>query len=636
MRGHYSTTTRNAGQFWAIALVALLACASGNVRAITVTEYPLLTPTSTPQGIAVGADGNLWFTEFGSNQVGRITTAGVVTEFPAGNLPFYIAAGPDGNLWFTEFTSAGKIGRMTTAGVLTEFPIPGLGSNPLGIVAGPDGNLWFTEDFTTNNIGRITPAGVITEFPIPTANAGAWGITKGSDNNLWFCENTGSRVGKITTAGVITEFPFPVSTSISTCGVITSGPDGNLWFLRTYVSGPLSGSSSIERVTTAGVFTEFPVLIGSFFPNSLGTGPDGNLWFTGSGGASVIGQITTAGLITSFAVPPPGQGSNGGIVTGPDNNLWYTEGVGNKIARVTLGAAAVPPTIVKSFGAASIPLNGSTSLSFTITNPNASTALTGVGFTDTLPAGLVVSTPNGLTGSCGGGTITATAGSGSVSLASAALALSASCTFSVNVTGSTLGTKNNTTGAVTSVEGGTGGTGSASVTVVAIGPPTIAKSFGAGSIALNGSTSLSLTISNPNASTTLSGVGFTDTLPAGLVVSTPNGLAGSCGGGTITATAGSGSMSLAGATLAGSASCTFSVNVTGTTAGTQNNTTGAVTSVEGGAGGVASASVIVVGAGPPPPPATNIPTLQQWALWLLGLLILIVTASVTLRPRKKD
>jgi streptogramin lyase len=634
MRGHYSTTTRKVGQFWAIALVALLVCASADVRAITVTEFPVLTAASGPQGIAVGADANLWFTEFGSNQVGRITTAGVVTEFPAGSNPFYIAAGPDGNLWFTEFNGAGKIGRITTAGVLAEFPIPGLSSSPIGIAAGPDGNLWFAEDGTSNNIGRITPAGVITEFPIPTANAGAWGLTKGSDNNLWFCENLKSRVGQITTAGVITEFPFPVSASVSTCGVITSGPDGNLWFLRTYVSGPLSGSSSIERVTTAGVFTEFPVM-GGFFPNSLGTGPDGNLWFTGSGTA-VIGRITTAGVITTFAVPAGGQSSNGGIVTGPDGNLWYTEGLSNKIARVTLGAAAVPPTIVKSFGAASIPLNGSTSLSFTINNPNAATTLTGVGFSDTLPAGLVVSTPNGLAGSCGGGTITATAGSGSVSLASATLASSASCTFSVNVTGSTLGTKNNTTGAVTSVEGGTGGTASASVTVAAIAPPTIVKSFGAASIALNGSTSLSFTISNPNAATTLSGVGFADTLPAGLVVSTPNGLAGSCGGGTITATAGSGSMSLTSATLAGSASCTFSVNVTGTTAGTQNNTTGAVTSVEGGAGGTASATVIVVGAGPPPPPATNIPTLQQSALWLLGLLILIVTASVTSRPRKKD
>ena len=261
-------------------------------------------------------------------------------------------------------------------------------------------------------------------------------------------------------------------------------------------------------------------------------------------------------------------------------------------------AQVSPPTIAKSFGAVTMLVNESTSLSFTIDNPNKTTTLTGVGFTDALPQGLLVSTPNGLTGTCGGGNIVASAGSGAISLTGATLVGSASCTFSVNVTGTSLGTKNNTTSAVTSVEGGAGGTASASVTVGAgVAPPTIAKSFAAASIVLNGSTSLSFTIRNPNQSTTLTGVGFTDALPAGLVVSTPNGLTGSCGGGTIVATAGSGAISLTGATLAVSASCTFSVNVTGTTSGTKNNTTGAVTSVEGGAGGTASASVTV---GPPP------------------------------------
>src|SRR5262249_58651350 len=126
-------------------------------------------------------------------------------------------------------------------------------------------------------------------------------------------------------------------------------------------------------------------------------------------------------------------------------------------------------------GAASIPLNGTTSLSFTLSNPNTSTTLTGVAFSDTLPAGLIISTPNGLTGTCGGGTITATQNTNVISLSGASLAVTASCTFSVNVTGTAAGQQNNTTGAVTSTEGGTGGTASASIAVVA--PPSTTKVF---------------------------------------------------------------------------------------------------------------------------------------------------------------
>ena len=254
-----------------------------------------------------------------------------------------------------------------------------------------------------------------------------------------------------------------------------------------------------------------------------------------------------------------------------------------------------PPTISKVFGASTIPLNGSTSLTFNLSNPNTGTTLTGVGFTDSLPAGLVVSTPNGQTGSCGGGTITAIAGSGSISLSGASLTASASCSFSVSVTATETGAKNNVTSAVTSNEAGNGGTASASVTVSGPAPPTITKVFGASTIPLNGSTSLMFNLSNPNTATTLTGVGFTDSLPSGLVVSTPNDLTGSCGGGTITAPAGSGSVSLSGASLAASASCSFSASVTGTAEGGKNNMTSAVTANESGNGNPASASIMVGG-----------------------------------------
>src|SRR6185437_2562362 len=275
--------------------------------------------------------------------------------------------------------------------------------------------------------------------------------------------------------------------------------------------------------------------------------------------------------------------------TNTTGNVTSTNGGTGNTASANLTVAS-PPAITKVFGATTIPLNGTTSLTFTIQNPNTGLALTGLAFTDNLPAGLVVAPTPGLSNTCAG-TATAAAGASSVTLSGGTLAAGASCTVAVTVQGVTAGVKNNSV-QVTSTEAGTGNTSNASLTVVS--PPALAKTFGAASIPLNGSTSLSFTISNPNLTAALSGVAFSDTLPAGLVISTPNGLTGSCGTGTITATQGTNVISLSGGTLAANASCTFSVNVTGITAGTQNNTTGNVTSVEGSTGGTASASVNVV------------------------------------------
>ncbi len=127
-----------------------------------------------------------------------------------------------------------------------------------------------------------------------------------------------------------------------------------------------------------------------------------------------------------------------------------------------------PPTITKVFGAAAINVNAATSLTFTLTNPNAITSLTGVAFTDSLPAGLVVATPNNLTSTCGG-TATASAGASSASLSGATLAAGVSCTLAVNVTGTTPGDMHNSV-QVNSSNGGIGNTSNATVTVMAAAP----------------------------------------------------------------------------------------------------------------------------------------------------------------------
>lgn len=128
------------------------------------------------------------------------------------------------------------------------------------------------------------------------------------------------------------------------------------------------------------------------------------------------------------------------------------------------------PTLSMSFGAASIDIGASTSLNFTIavTSVGADTVSSNVNFADALPSGLVVATPNGLnipdnsgTG-CNGATVTAAAGSGAISFAASSLIAGNTCTFFVNVTATSVGTKNNAT---TIASSGGGNTATASLVV---------------------------------------------------------------------------------------------------------------------------------------------------------------------------
>src|SRR5207245_1341299 len=251
------------------------------------------------------------------------------------------------------------------------------------------------------------------------------------------------------------------------------------------------------------------------------------------------------------------------------------------------------PTLSQSFSPTGIARTGTSTLTLTISNPAANTpALTGVAVSDTFPAGMqVASTPN-RTNTCGG-TWSGGGGATTVSLTGGSIPVNSSCTVTVDVTATTAGVQNNTTGNVSSTNGGTGGTASAALTVVA--PPTIAKAFSPTTIQLNGASTLTLTLTNPAANTVAeSGVAVSDSFPTGVqVASTPNSV-NNCGGTLTGATAGSSSISLSAVTLAVSSSCTVSVDVTGTSAGSKNNTTGTVSSTNGGNGTTASATLSVV------------------------------------------
>ena len=251
-------------------------------------------------------------------------------------------------------------------------------------------------------------------------------------------------------------------------------------------------SAATEAGTTATITT-----VGA---HGFATGETAVISGVGVGGYNGTFIITATPTVNTFTYTAPGglAASSGG-----------TANVGIVILE--------PPQITKSFGAATIPVNGTTTVNFSINNPNV-VAING-SFTDTLPVGLQVAATPGVTNTCGG-TVTAVAGSGSISFSNNLTPVGI-CTISVNITGTV---DNNYTNSVQilSTDAGNGNTSSANITV--INPPSIAKAFGAATIPLNGTTSLTFTLSSTNQNLTLNGVAFTDNLPAGLVVATPKGL----------------------------------------------------------------------------------------------------------------
>jgi hypothetical protein len=150
-----------------------------------------------------------------------------------------------------------------------------------------------------------------------------------------------------------------------------------------------------------------------------------------------------------------------------------------------------------------------------------------------------------------------------------------------------------------------------------------------------GISTLTITLSNSNATAATLTAALVDSLPAGVVVATNPSASTTCGGGVVTATAGGSSVSLsAGSTIPGGApgTCRVIANVTAATAGSYTNTiaVNALQTSDGNNLVPANASLIIV-AGIPP-----VPTLSEWAMIALAALLCLSGFFAIRRRRMRD
>ncbi len=128
--------------------------------------------------------------------------------------------------------------------------------------------------------------------------------------------------------------------------------------------------------------------------------------------------------------------------------------------------------------------------------------------------------------------------------------------------------------------------------------PTVSKAFSPTSIQFGSTSLVAFTLTNPTAAP-LTNVSFTDTLPNQLKVATSPDVNNACGSGTVTATAGSGSINVAGVSLAANQTCTIQVRVVPQAIGSFNNITSAITATETNPGNPSNTATLIVKPLPP-------------------------------------
>jgi uncharacterized repeat protein (TIGR01451 family) len=257
--------------------------------------------------------------------------------------------------------------------------------------------------------------------------------------------------------------------------------------------------------------------------------------------------------------------SNGSVLfTGPSLGIRMLNGngsgIGNDAAFDNIRVLDATPRSGKSFSPATLNAGGTSTLTFTITNTTELAAKNGWSLTDTLPAGLFVTSPVNTATTCSGGQVTAVAGGGSVTVSGNLGAGQASCTANVDVTASAQGTYTN---------------GPANVTTTGLEPPppstvqflgadlALVKTASPGAITPGANVTYTLAVTNQGPDTAVN-VRVSDPLPAGLTF-----VSASAG-----CSAAAADVSCAAGSLAAGASQTFTVtaSVAGSIAGGVANT----------------------------------------------------------------
>jgi|CXWL01.1.fsa_nt_gi RHS repeat-associated protein len=313
-----------------------------------------------PSDIAFGADGSLYISDNGNHRIRRVGQDGIITTVAGNGTPGFsgdggpalqaslnqpsgIAIAADGSLYFVD-SSNNRIRRVGSDGIIsTVAGNGGVGFSgdggpatqawfyyPNDIAFGTDGSLYIS-DTSNSRIRRVGTDGIITTIAggIPYVRNGdsfgyygdggpatqallyyPYGLAVGADGSLYIADSKNYRVRRIGPDGIIT----------TVAGSGTAGYSGD------------GGLATLASMTT---------------PSSIAFGTDGNLYISDNG-RQRIRRVDQEGIISSVAgIEPVGQPGNGGLASqaslyapwsialSPEGDLYVTSLINHNIRRIS-------------------------------------------------------------------------------------------------------------------------------------------------------------------------------------------------------------------------------------------------------------------------------------------------------------
>lgn len=247
------------------------------------------------------------------------------------------------------------------------------------------------------------------------------------------------------------------------------------------------------------------------------------------------------------------------------------------------------PLVDAAFSPDVMGLEQTSTLTITVDHSAWTVAASNLGLSYTLPAGLEVAAAPNADSTCGAGILTADGGSTEVTFTGGSISGGETCTVSVNIAATSIGSYTVTTSETTSTSG-TRAAASASLDVLLL--PTLSAAFAPNEIVEFETSVYTVTVNNSSSDDAFSDLSFSGQLPNGLEVSSNASPSTTCSAGTLTATPGVSDFTFTDGSVSAQSSCDISFTVEATSGGAYEVTTsGLVTAL--GQSNAATASLNV-------------------------------------------